>query len=183
MAEKSGGKSKWPLILGIGCAVVLIGVVIAVVIGFMFWKAVTTGEGQKPLTKSDIEVAAKVLRNPEAIAELDSKDSGGFIAGMADKAKAKVVAETVKKGLEQLRTAIDKDNVSEGERAEKLAEIARFIQSVKVDENTLKMITRETINEAIRTYLKETTPEERVIYDPLVQETLEKLASCYPKQQ
>jgi len=170
-------KSKLKIILAILGGLALLGIIAIVAFILLARSFVKELKEQKPATVSDIEQAANVLKHPELAAELKGGDAQGVMGGLANKAKGKFVEEAVKKGLEEMRKNIDKASSNEGERSERVAELAKAIEGFKIDEQTYKMLSKDMINEGIKTYLRETTPEERVLYDPLLQSALEKLAS------
>ena len=182
---KSAGKSRLGSVLAIIGTAALLCVVGASVAAYMFWQALLgKPEDRRPLSASEIEGISNIINHPELLDDKGRSHSQGVFAGLAGKAKAKVVDIAVKQGVEELRGELAKAGASDEERAKKVMEIVADIQNnYQMNDKTYKMFTREFVDEGMRSYIKETTPAERATFDPIVHCFLNKLNNYSKSQQ
>lgn len=146
--------------------------VLAIALGaaFLLWPNAKS----EPLKLDDPEAQAnaseflKALVDPANAPAGSAQKANGFFSGVAEPLRAKMTEAVVKKALEQLRGEF-RDLKTADERRRKALEIAAYIKSsAAMSDNAGELLSADFVKNGIAVYMRETTPAERALFDPIV---------------
>ncbi len=130
----------------------------------------------KPMfDEKELDVLADAISHPGRVTEDQKALAGEAFACSSGIVKSNVVKAVVGRSLDELRSQF-KGLSTDEEKRRKVQEICLYLETkYKVGGSFKKFFDKEFIKEGVNCYLKDTTPEERALYAPVMRAFIQKL--------
>ena len=132
---------------------------------------------QSPVAQSDIDEFLNAVKQPEDLDDTAWNSLHSLLGKIPDKVRKPLIRIVTKKSIEELKGNF-KGLKTEDEKKRKVREIMDDIErSYAISGDTYKVFNEEFIREGLGVYMKEVSPEERALYDPIVHTFIRKMNS------